>query len=237
MFESRCRCSEYFVTGERNKRALSRSRIYLQPFRRSNNRGQFVVLAGPDGSGKSTVASLLSDSLGAQVMYWRPGLLPMLARLAGRTQSDTINSNPHGRPIDGWIKALFRSTYYGIDFILGSHLMVGRRIQSGKYVIADRWVYDMVVDPRRYGLKSAGVLSWLSRFCRRPDLLVVLEADPSVILARKAELPLSEITRQYSDWAVLAQTFKRSVRVSTNEHPQISVQLILNELLSDMSPK
>jgi hypothetical protein len=144
-----------------------------------------------------------------------------------------VNADPHGRALDNPIKATLRSLYYGLDFVLGSWFVVGRKVKSGKLVVADRWVHDMVVDPARYGLRSARIMSVVCWLCRPADLLVVLRASPSVILARKAELSESEIWRQYSCWGHVKCGFRKIESVSTNSNPGDSAQAVLELLVDD----
>jgi thymidylate kinase len=64
-------------------------------------------------------------------------------------------------------------------------------------VLNDRHFVDILVDPKRY--RYGGPL-WLLRLIWRltpkPDLIVLLDAPPEVLQARKQEVPFDETARQ-----------------------------------------
>jgi hypothetical protein len=74
----------------------------------------------------------------------------------------------------------------------------------------------MVVDPRRYRLSLP---TWLAKgFARlmpRPTVVLVLEAPPDVIVARKAQLSMPELTRQMRVWREILPRAQRRVYVNT----------------------
>ena len=67
--------------------------------------GLFVVLLGPDGCGKSTLAELLGDRFATTFrriwrFHWRPGLLPKLSRKSAAPAASRA-PEPPGRPPTG----------------------------------------------------------------------------------------------------------------------------------------
>jgi len=87
---------------------------------------------------------------------------------------------------DAWLVWLFR---------------VRPQVRDGTWLVKERGWCDMIVDPRRYRLRtSPGLVRALGRLLPSPDLLVILEAPPDLIRSRKTELPGEEIERQMQVW-------------------------------------
>jgi len=167
-------------------------------------RGAFVVLVGPDGTGKSTLALGLvetSRETFARVLHvhWRPGLLPRAGSLLGREAGDP--TQPHAQPPHGRGISLALLAYDWFDFFAGTWLRILPVRARGGLVVMERGWFDMAVDPRRYRLDVPHrIVEMLGRLLPRPDMALVLEADPQVLHDRKAELPIPELARQAGRW-------------------------------------
>jgi Phosphotransferase enzyme family len=195
--------------------------------------GLIVVVVGPDGAGKSALASTLIDRCGAffwatRRIHWRPGLLPRLGPLVGRRTTDPETphlSNPNGRMIS--VAVLL---YYWLDFFLGTWLkQKPLRVRSGLIVVERGW-WDILVDPRRYRLQlPKGLTAMLGRLLPSPDLTLVLDAPASVLLQRKQELAEAELDRQVHAWRELAQRHPVSYSVVDASQPESDVQAAATE--------
>jgi thymidylate kinase len=84
-----------------------------------------------------------------------------------------------------------------LDWWIGYWTQIVRERAKHGFVVFDRHLLDVLVDPLRY---RYGGPSWVARAaCRivpRPDLIVVLDAPPVVVQARKQEVTRSESERQ-----------------------------------------
>jgi thymidylate kinase len=182
---------------------------------RAADGGLFVLLVGPDGSGKSSLAPRLAEAArreGRPVrhMHWRPGILPQAATLGGVTPDP---SRPHAGKPHGRLLSLFRLIYYWIDFSLGLRLRALPIRRRGGLVVMERGWWDFAVDPRRYRMTvSPRLVERLGYLLRPPDLVICLEAPPEILAERKRELPLGELDRQIARWRRIRLP-KRAVRV------------------------
>ena len=221
------------------QRALER----MKPGVRGN--GLFVVLVGPDGSGKSSLAAGLVELATREGrlirhMHWRPGILPQAGTVVGSTPGDP--SRPHARQPHGPLVSLLRLAYYWIDFILGLRLRVLPIRARGGLVVMERGWWDFAVDPFRYRLEvSPRLVHWLARGLPSPDLVIFLEAAPGVLTGRKRELPAGEVARQLRLWRQIR--FPRETRRVVLDASRSLESLVkkaaglITEMLGDVKPR
>jgi hypothetical protein len=171
----------------------------------SRTRGLVVLVAGPDGAGKSSVARRIVDELAGEVTrvvhtHWRPGLLPHPRVLVGgRGSAD--GTRPHARTPHGGVLSLGLLSYYWLDFFLGGWLRQRAVRRRGGLVVVERGWWDVGIDSRRYRLSAPpGVVRALGSLLPRPDLALVLDGDPRAVALRKGELVTAEVARQNTLW-------------------------------------
>jgi dTMP kinase len=148
--------------------------------------GVFVSIDGPGGVGKSTVVALLVE------------------QLAGHGIAVHSTAEPSRTPLGELIRA-GTEVYSGLAL---AHLVAGDRHhhltaeirplrEAGTIVLCDRYIPSSLVLQRMDGL--AWEIVWqINAGMDRPDLAVVLNADPAVIAARMAHRggPHSRFERQ-----------------------------------------
>lgn len=185
-------------------------------------KGLFVVVLGPDGSGKSTLVDRAADRLrgnfaGIWRFHWRPGLLPKPGgqRRMGPDKSPTSSPPPDRYAYGYWI-SVFRYIYFLLDFIAGYWFLIDPKRRNNWLIIGERWYYDVLINPVRYGFR---VPTWLlkagARLVRQPDLTILLVAEPHDIHARKPELNPSQITDQLRSMKELLPRPPKGVMIST----------------------
>lgn len=166
--------------------------------------GGVIMIAGSDGSGKTTLAHALAQTTlaGAPVLlvHHRRGI----GALPRRKQPSGPTTEPHRHAPYPSVISLGKTFYLFADFLYGWFAKIRPFVRRGGWVILQRDWWDLLVDPRRYRLRSIPRLGrLLGRLLPQPDLTIVLDADPAAILARKAELPAEEIARQRAAWREL----------------------------------
>jgi hypothetical protein len=201
------------------------------------SRGCFVLLVGPDGSGKTTVSDALTsraDALGIAVSraHYRPGFV------GGRRDGSTGTETPHSQqPRRIWAGAL-KLDLVATDMTVGNLFRWRSQRHSGLLIVERGW-WDMAVDPIRYRLNP-----WLGRLVRllgplipRADLVVLLVGAPVEIDSRKREIGVGEVTRQLALWEELAsQAGRKTIRIDTVLHKGEDVaDVILDAAFGDHS--
>jgi thymidylate kinase len=165
--------------------------------------GRVVVVAGPDGSGKTRAAERLLAAARTRGpvlhIHHRPGALPGGTRHAGPV------TEPHRDAPYPPLLSLLKLLYVFLDHRLGWATRIGPVRRAGGTVVIERGWWDLAVDPRRYRLRPHPVLvRVLARLLPEADATLVLDAPTDVLLARKAELPAAELDRQRAAWWAIA---------------------------------
>jgi dTMP kinase len=150
------------------------------------SQGAFIVLEGPDGSGKSTQASLLAGTLrarGREVEHLRD---PGGTEVGDRIRSILLETALLDRSVETFL------------FLASRAQLVAERIRpalaAGRVVVCERFTMSTVVyqgraaEPplRGEALEALRAAVASSAAGVAPDLVLVLDVDPATGLARKA---------------------------------------------------
>jgi dTMP kinase len=143
----------------------------LRPFS-DHERGVFVSVDGPSGAGKSTIVHHLAQLLvaaGEDVHVTAEPSSGPIGELC-RDLTDTVTGHA--------LACLYTADrYHHVETEIKPHL------EAGKMVISDRYLPSGLVMQRFDGIDPA-FLWQLNAEVHRPDLAVILEADPEIIFER-----------------------------------------------------
>jgi thymidylate kinase len=165
-------------------------------------RAKYIILLGPDGSGKTTLADKLAQSLrnGGQSVTrinFSFGIMPPISRMLGRGKHKRV---PEGQRNSGMIRPLrlnhtvILAIWYGIDHLLG-HWRLRNGVREDVVIFA-RSYHDFLYQ-RAYLNLPAVIPRFFLALGPRPDLVATPLRDPQAIHDQKPELTKEEISEQY----------------------------------------
>lgn len=184
----------------------------VEPDTSPNGPGGFVVLVGPDGVGKTSVARALLSSHGGRAAYFH-FLPPIRGPLSSSPGSALLPPPPKassegGWVLLGWCRLLKNAARCWLGYLGTIRPAVKRRW----LVVGDRWMFGYLVQPDALKFRGPHVLARVVvRLLPRPHLIVNLTAPPQVIRERKQELTISQIEHELRAWALLGGANVRTV--------------------------
>ena len=169
--------------------------------------GFLLVLMGPDGSGKTTVAKALLESnvikrlFGKREYVYRRFLVPWFKKIFLMIKKKnkvkfldfTTESSALPTPF-GFIKSVLYILYLGVEYFLG-HYYVRRKKSNCTLILFDRYYYDYMIF-EEYKRCPRWLFFLVFKIIPRPDAIIYLKNDPQVIYTRKPERSIEEIKRQ-----------------------------------------
>lgn len=182
--------------------------------------GCWIAFMGPDGSGKSLVIQAVSREFAPSFRTIR--YFHLRPRLIGRkaTNQGPV-TDPHGQSPRGSAASIAKVLDLWLDYTLGYLFRILPSLIRTDLVLFDRCFYDLLVDSKRI---RYGGPPWLLRAAARlapgPELVILLDAPPEVLRARKQEVPLEEVARQRTGYLELARTLDRAVVVNGGQPPE-----------------
>lgn len=148
-------------------------------------KGLFIVLEGPDGSGKSTMAQMIASYLedkGHNIVFTRePGGTPI-----GEKVRDIILDNKNIEMAD---------TTEALLYAAARAQLVAEKIkpliEKGKTIISERFVYSSLVYQgigRKLGVNNVKMINDFGLQGIKPDIVLFFDIDPEKALNRKIEI-------------------------------------------------
>jgi dTMP kinase len=137
-------------------------------------RGRLIVIEGADGSGRTTEVTVLKERLeveGHAVVD------------TGLRRSDLVSEEIDRAKQGHTLGAATMALLYAVDFADQLENKIVPALAAGSTVLADRYIYTLMARAIVRGASRAWAQE-LYAFALRPDLVVLLEARPEILLHR-----------------------------------------------------
>ena len=204
--------------------------------------GLFVVLAGPDGSGKSTIINKVAALLdkvypSISIEHLHPKLLPRLQDIKKKIISQKVegfkNSEWEMRnQKKSFLKSLITVTYYTLNYILGYFLIIFPKLVKGELVLYDRYCYDFLIDPKSKGIMLPEfIVKIFLFFIPKPNKGIFLYVDPSKLINRKNEIPIEEVEVQIKRFRALVHNDSRFFEVDNSGEIETTVLWVSKKII------
>lgn len=207
----------------------------------------FLVLFGPDGSGKTTISKALFESENIRRLFcmrkyiYRRFYISWFKKIAlqfkkGKIIDVNAIKDERGNIIPlSILKAIIYLAYLAIEFFIG-HYYIRRLKSNSALIVFDRYFYDYIVFkdfercPRWFSFL-------LTKIIPKPDAVIYLKGDPETIYNRKREYSLNEIKRQIKICEEIKRFLPNLIELDTNKSIKDNIheieKLIINKLYSN----
>lgn len=180
-----------------------------------------ICFLGPDGVGKGTVISSLLLNHNAQYFHLKPR-----KKIAPSVQNQNTNS-PHQLPQYSHVKTFIKLIYLFIEYQVYWYINCVILRDRERFCVFDRYVDDILVDPKRFRLKGNALIRKLVvKFLPKPHIYFILDASADEIFRRKNELSLREIDRQLKVYRLM---------VDERKYIRINAEQPVEKIISDIN--
>lgn len=196
-------------------------------------KGLFIAFEGADGVGKSTIINKIIPILMEQnnftnyvYFHWKPIKKEMcINRIPSSPSQD-----PRGKDPRNLLLSLVFLSYHYLCYLYGYFFILKPQINKKRLIIADRYTYDIYLDPKRFRLNlPKWILKLFIKLTPQPHTTVALVAAPEVIISRKPELSKTEI-EQYQDLLTNHNLIKRLIIQNAEATPNEIVCELMEKL-------
>lgn len=172
-----------------------------------------ICLLGPDGSGKSSVISEVSQRL--KFTTKQITCKHLKPQVLGK-KTEKVVTNPHAKPprskTVSTMKILSWLLLYWFDHFLHGH-------KNCALIIWDRYYHDLLVDPMRYRYGgSLRIANIIAKLVPQPDIFILLDAPATILQARKQEVSFEETARQRESYIELINRLENGFIVDTSQN-------------------
>lgn len=199
-----------------------------------NSHHRVIIIAGPDGSGKTTLALELKRRVDRTNLCVRhEHFIPQLARTL--EQNRPVVDRPHYLKPRSFLASVLSILYRYCSFVLAS-IILRLKGPRDSLIIRERGWIDQAVDPRRYRLSSSSIflVKLLSHLAPQPWLIVLCGGDAQTISLRKFEISRDETDRQLKEW-IRSLRKRKWVFVNTTDLGR-NIHSIADELVQEIFP-
>ena len=200
-----------------------------------------VSFSGIDGAGKSTQIRALCDGLSERGLKVR--VIPFWDQVATLTRfregaghrilkgekgvgSPSAPVNRRDKNVESRLMTMARLFFYSVD--AASVCLVMRKAQFGDedVIVFDRYIFDEFANLNLQSRVIRIYIRLLMSFVPRPDVCLILDADPAQARARKPEYPINFLYTNKSRYLQLDGLVGGMTVVAPGSFPQVQKEIL-----------
>ena len=207
-----------------------------------------ISFSGIDGAGKSTQIDRLSERLSdvgldvARITFWTD--IAALTRLREFTSHNVFRGDrgigSPDRPVrrrdknvTAWYLTIFRCSLYLLDVLKLRFAARSIQRRSRDVVIFDRYIYDELANLPLDRWLTRKFVQLLLRIAPRPDLPLLLDANPAEACMRKPEYPEDFLERNRASFLEIARIANVTViEVRSVDETSVRIEEKLAQIIS-----
>jgi thymidylate kinase len=162
-----------------------------------------VCFAGVDGSGKTTVAKALHESLGeagisSHYMWcgWRGFESWLFKPVAAPTKNALIRRGDEARVASAHTRVPFFDYFMWLDYFVRVYPAVVISLIRNDVLVVDRYVYDVMLGLSKNDNKSNRFMIKLLKLFPQPSVVFFIDVPIELAYARKDDIPSLEFLRE-----------------------------------------
>lgn len=201
---------------------------------------KIITFSGIDGAGKSTQISALENWLGQAgfrsqtLSFWdnvvvAPWFREFMSHKAfrgdkgiGSPEKPLLRRDKNVRSLP---LTLVRCFLYLADAVNSRIQVAVMRRRGIDVLIFDRYIYDELANLPLHNRVARGYVRLVLKFVQKPDVALIIDADPIAARTRKPEYPLEFIFKNRQAYLDLAQISRHISVVKPMLVPQVSAQI------------
>ena len=146
---------------------------------------KIIVIMGPDGSGKSTIAKKITKILK------KKNLVPSFSLIK---KKGNIVTNPHAKAPRSKLISFLKILFWMIKCKIAIYV---DNLLNYKIIIFDRYAHDLIIDPLRYRFNlDKNFTYYLLKYFPKPFIWIIMLDKPSNIWKRKKEVKYEILLKQ-----------------------------------------
>jgi dTMP kinase len=184
------------------------------------NKGILICFTGVDGAGKTTHARSLTEYLkqkGYMCKYIWCGHRPLisypffaLTRLVGywKKIKRSAFTDPLECAPERIKKKLARALwlFFFADFQIITFFRVSFSLMLGRYIVCDRYFYDLLMELKRNNVPSRGFFNLISKTLPQPLIVFLMDAQ-EVLISKRRNLAFEELKAKREIFLQMSKTF------------------------------